>query len=144
MLNFSLTREAWPIQMDGLPKEGKKETYSGSGCSTGGSWGGRFWSEHLSQWSCRLTVPYTPHTEEVTPNRDSIVTKHSSTSCSFSGISLNKLVKRIKPKKNHICVCLVQSNSCSLVYFWLMILHRNHLLDNDGSCLRILEIPQLM
>lgn len=39
-------------------------TYSGSGCSTGGSWGGHFWSGRLSLWSCRLTVPYTLHTEE--------------------------------------------------------------------------------
>lgn len=39
--------------------------------------------------------------------------------------------------------CLLQSNSCILVQFWLMILHRNHLRHNDGSCLCILEIPQL-
>lgn len=35
---------------------------SGSGCSTGGSWGGRFWCGRRCRWSCPLTGPYTPHT----------------------------------------------------------------------------------
>lgn len=120
----------------------KNQTYSGSGCSTGGSWGGRFWSEHLSQSLCRPTVPYTPHTEEVDPNRDSIVSKDSSTSGSFIGISVNKLVKWLQPcEKSSLCW---ESSTCSLLYLGLMISNRNHnnynLPDSNGSCFSLLQI----
>lgn len=122
MLNVRLTREARPTALDGNSEKGKRgETYSGSGCSTGGSWGGRFWSGHPSQSSCHPTVPYTPHTEEVNPNRESIVSKDSSTSCSSSGMCVNKLVKWVKPHDQYpIWYCLIQSNSCALGWFGLM------------------------
>lgn len=143
MLHLSPTKEARPNLMDWSSEEEKTETYSGSGCSTGGSWGGRFWSEHLSQLLCRPTVPYTPHTEEVDPNRDSIVSKDSSTSGSFLGISVNKLVIWLQPCEKS-SLCLAQSSSCSLIYLGLMISNRSHdnynLPDNNGSCLCMLQI----
>lgn len=120
MLRFRSAREARPILMD--DKSG--ETYSGSGCSIGGSWEGRSWSEHLSQSWCRPTVPYTPHTEEVDPNRDSIVIKDSSTSGSFAGISPHQLVKWVQPGEK---ACVFGTEQlCRLICLWLMISNRNH------------------
>lgn len=119
-LHFRPAREARPILMD----DESGETYSGSGCSTGGSWEGRSWSEHPSQSWCRPTVPYTPHTEEVDPNRDSIVIKDSSTSGSLAGISPHQLVKWVQAGEK---ACVFGTGQlCPLVCVWLMISNRNH------------------
>lgn len=118
-LHFRPTREARPIVTD----DESRETYSGSGCSTDGSWEGRSWSEHLSQSWCRPTVPYTPHTEEVDPNRDSIVIKDSSTGGSFTGISPHQLVKWVQPGEK---ACVFGTEQLCCLVCWLMISNRNH------------------